>query len=320
MGFLRSFGVLLLATSFAAAPALAQKQNPYGDDSPAANQPVPEPQNQPQANPPGPQPQPQPSAQPNAAVPATLTLPDGAILSVRTTQWLSSDRNHPGDTFTATLDQPLVVRGWVVARRGQTVLGRVAVAQKAAENNGVSKLGVEITELTLVDGEQVPVNTEIQRAVPAPSSTGSTERTVATVGTTTVLGTILGAAIGGGEGAAIGAGLGATAGAAAVLSTRGRATTLAPESLLSFRLAAPLEISTETGPLAFRPVSQGDYKDQDAYAHKPRLRRPGYPAPYYYYGYCGPWGWDCYPGPYLGPYVGVGVWGYGPRYRYRRFR
>jgi hypothetical protein len=322
MGF-RTFAVLILASSVAAVPSVAQNQNPYGDDSPAANQPAP-PANQPEQSPPAPVPQPQsPSqaapGQPNAAVPATLTLPSGAIISVRTSQWLSSDRNHAGDTFTATLDQPLVVRGWVVARRGQTVLGRVAVAQKASENSGVSKLGLEITELTLVDGEQVPVSTEMRQAAPAPSVPGSTERNVATVGTTTVLGTILGAAIGGGQGAAIGAGLGATAGVAAVLYTHGRPTTVAPEALLSFRLAAPVEIATEKGALAFRPVSQGDYRDQDAYANAPRLRRPGYSAPYYYYGYCGPWGWGCYPGAYYGPYVGIGGWGYGPPYRFGRW-
>jgi hypothetical protein len=315
---LKIFGVLLLASCVAAVqPCVAQNQNPYGDDSPAANQSAAG-ANQPQQNPPAPAPQPQAPSQAapahsNSDVPPTLTLPGGAIISVRTSQWLSSDRNHSGDTFTGTLDEPLVVRGWVVARRGQTVLGRVAVAQRARENNGISKLGLEITDLTLVDGAQVPVKTEMQQAAPPPSAPGSTERHAATVGTTTVLGTILGAAIGGGQGAAIGAGLGATAGVAAVLYTRGRPTTVAPESLLSFRLAAPLEISTERGPLAFRPVSQGDYRDQDAYGNAPRFRRR--PAPRYY-GYCGPWGWDCYPGPYYGPYLGVGVWGYGPRYRF----
>jgi len=203
----------------------------------------------------------------------------------------------------------------------------VDVAQKASDGNGVSKLGLEITELALVDGEQIPVSTEMQQTAPAPrySYPGSTERDVATVGTTTVLGTIVGATVGGRTGAAIGAGLGATAGIAAIMYTRGRPTTVAPETLLTFRLAAPLEISTEKGAVAFQPVTQGDYKDQDAYSNAPRRRSagPGYPpSPYYYYG-CGPWG-GCYPGPYFGPYIGwgVGVWGpgYGRFGRFGRFR
>lgn len=331
----KAFGILLLA-SFAAAPTVwaAQNQSAPPDDPAASSQPVPAQQQEQQqdqqqggdAVPAAPAQQEPPSvtAQSARPLPATLTLPAGTLIPVRVSQRLSSDRNHAGDTFSAVLDQPLVVHGWVVARRGQTVIGRVDVAQKAREGNGVSRLGLEISELTLVDGEQIPVSTQMQQAAPSPAYPGSAERNVATVGTTTVLGTIVGAAVGGRTGAAIGAGLGATAGAAAVLYTRGRPTSVAPETLLSFRLAAPLEISTERGPVAFQPVTQGDYKDEDAYANGPRRRGPGpgYPPPYYHYGYCGPRGWDCYPGPYFGPYIGwgVGVWGpgFGGFGRFRR--
>jgi hypothetical protein len=159
-----------------------------------------------------------------------------------------------------------------------------------------------------------------------PAAPGSAERNVAAVGTTTAIGTIVGAAIGRGQGAAIGAGLGATAGLAAVLYTRGRPTTVAPEALLTFRLAAPVTISTEKGHVAFQPVAQSDYQDQDAYANAPRPRGPGpgNPPPNYYYRYCGPWGWSCYPDPYFGPYIGwgwgVGFWGpgFGGFGRFRR--
>ena len=263
-------------------------------------------------------------AQSSASLPTTLTLPAGTLIQVRLSQWLSSDRNHAGDTFSAVLDQPLVVHGWVVARRGQAVIGRVDVAQKAREGKGVSRLGLEITELTLVDGEQLPISTEMQQAAPSPAAQAPPGHKAATVATTTVLGTIVGAAIGGGQGAAIGAGLGATAGVAAVLYTRGRPTVVAPETALSFRLQSPLAVSTETGTVAFQPVTQGDYKDQDAYANAPRHRGdgPDYPAPFYDYGYCGPWAWNCYPGPYWGPYIGwgVGIWGpgFGGHGRFRR--
>jgi hypothetical protein len=337
----KAFGVLLLAFCAAALPAWAgqhQTSSPSGpaDQPTASARPAPaqqqeqqqQQQEKPDAAPAEPLqqgPEGAPAPFPHT-VPPTLTVPDGTLIPVRINQWLSSDRNHPGDTFSAVLDQPIVVHGWVVARRGQTVIGRVDVAQKASEGKGVSRLGLEIAELTLVDGEQVPVSTEMQQAPRSPAAERSAERNVATVGTTTVLGTIVGAAVGGGQGAAIGAGLGATAGLAAVLYTRGRPTAVAPETLLSFRLQSPVAISTEKGEVAFQPVTQGDYKDRDAYANAPRRRGapgPGYPPSYYYYGYCGPWGWECYPGPYFGPYIGwgVGVWGFGPRFGgFGRFR
>jgi len=318
----KALGIFLLAFSTAVLPVCAAQDQT--SPSAASDQQNADQQGGDAVALPSAQQQPQPSPAPfTATLPPTLTVPAGTQIAVRVSQWLSSDRNHAGDTFSATLDQPVVVQGWVVARRGQSVIGRVDAAQKANDGNGVSRLGLEITELTLVDGEQVPVSTEMQQAAPSPASQTPPGRNAATVATTTVLGTIVGAAIGRGEGAAIGAGLGATAGLATILYTRGRPATVAPETPLNFRLQSPLAISTQTGQVAFQPVTQTDYKDQDAYSNAPRLRgpRPVYAAPYY--GYCGPWGWDCYSGPYFGPYVGIGVWGprFGGRFGgYGRFR
>ena len=339
--FVVAFAASMICT--AASPIHAQNQNPYGpqDEPSASSQSAPNKSAPPQqqgddATPPQPpqqlpgqdnpapaQTQGAPAPRAGVPVPPTLTLPAGAVISVRSAQWLSSDKNHPGDTFSATLDQPVVANGWVVARRGQTILGRVDVAQKASQGNGVSRLGVEITELTLVDGEQIAVSTRMQQVAPPPYSQYP-GRSAATVATTTAVGAIVGAAVGRGVGAAIGAGLGATTGAAIVLSSRGRASMIAPEALLTFQLTGPVSISTDKGPVAFRPASQSDYRDQDAYANGPARRLaygpnygPAYPpAPYYYGGYYGAYpypycGWYCYPGPYVG--LGFG-WGWGGYY------
>src|SRR5947208_1544427 len=64
-------------------------------------------------------------------VPPSLTIPRGTFLTVRVNQLLSSDKNQTGDAFSATLAQPLVVNGVVLAEPGQTLGGRVAEAQKA---------------------------------------------------------------------------------------------------------------------------------------------------------------------------------------------
>src|SRR6266852_6360331 len=102
--------------------------------------------------------QPSPDAQ---AVPGMLLVPAGTILLVRINEFLSSDRNQIGDQFTAELEQPIVVNGWVVARRGQVLLGQVKAAQKAGRVKGVSQLGVELTDLTVVDGRRMPILTEL---------------------------------------------------------------------------------------------------------------------------------------------------------------
>ena len=109
-------------------------------------------QGAPESDEPAPEYAPGPDAPPYAPepLPRTLTLAAGTVISVRTTQFLSSDQNRAGDGFGAELEQPLVVDGWVVARRGQTVLGRVVMAQKAGRVKGVSQLAVEVTHLVMV--------------------------------------------------------------------------------------------------------------------------------------------------------------------------
>jgi len=65
------------------------------------------------------------TAAPLQPPPATLTIPAGTVITARINEYLSSDRNQVGDRVTATLQQPIVVNGWVVARRGQTLTGQV---------------------------------------------------------------------------------------------------------------------------------------------------------------------------------------------------
>src|SRR5260370_41456531 len=101
----------------------------------------------------------------------------------------------------AVLDQPLSVNGWVVARRGQVLVGQVKQVRQAGRIKGTSELGVELTDMTTVDGRQVPILTELWKA----SGGTSHGQDAATIGTTTGLGAVIGAAADWGRGAAIGA-------------------------------------------------------------------------------------------------------------------
>jgi hypothetical protein len=270
------------------------------------------------------------SSAPVPPPPPTLTIPAGTILRVRINEYLSSDRNQVGDRVTATLEQPIVVNGYVVARRGQTLAGQVEVAQKAGRVTGTSRLGIELTDLALVDGQQRPILTELWKG-----SGGTTHGAdAAAIGTTTALGAAIGAAADWGRGAAIGAGAGAAAGIGAVLLTRGRPTVIAPETSLSFRLVDPVTVDTTQSQQAFLPVSQQDY--DGGRGRRSGRYGSGYPqqdqsyndcsedgpdGPCYVYpgtpGYAYP-AYGYYPGYFYPGYVGVG-WGWGPRYYGRRF-
>jgi hypothetical protein len=266
-----------------ALPSIA-RQNPSGEGQASA--------------PPDSQAQTQPDTQ--AALPETLTLPAGTVVRVRVDEWLSSDQNLAGDSFSVVLDQPIVVDGWVVARRGQAETGQVSQV-KNARHVGTSLLAVDLPELTLVDGQQMPIQTQLSQAS-APSTRG---RDAATVATTTGVGALIGAIADRGVGAVIGAGIGATAGIIGVTSTR-KPATIAPETILSFRLQAPVTISTANSQFAFQLVTQTDF-DSRASHSRPRMERPGAPRPYYPFPYLYPYPYAFYPAPFMfGFYGGLG--------------
>jgi len=245
-------------------------------------------------------------------------------------QWLSSDRNQQGDTFTATLDQPIVVDGFVVAQRGQTVYGRVSEAQKAGRVEGTSRLGLQLTQLTLVDGDQSPIQSQMVTRN-GPTSVG---RDAAAIGVTTGLGAAIGAGVNGGVGAGVGAGAGAVVGIIGVLLTRGRPTVIYPESVLTFQIQAPVEIATDRAPQAFQYVnSQQDYGRGPVMANRPAPPPPGYAygqgygpsyGPGYAPGYYAPYAYGYpYPYPYyggFGVFIGPGFYGRGFYGGYRGFR
>jgi hypothetical protein len=211
-------------------------------------------------------------------VPQTLTIPLGTYISVEVADRLNSDKSQPDDAFTGILHQPIVVDGWVVARIGQPVIGRVVSAKKSGQVKGKSSIGIELGELILVDGQQIPILTQVIKNE-ASSSTG---RDFAAIAATTGIGALIGAGIGGGSGAAIGAGVGAGAGTVGVLTTPGNSTKIQPERVLAFRLDDPVTISTVRSQHAFLPASPADYAAVPApapqYVEQPVL----YPAPILY--------------------------------------
>jgi hypothetical protein len=250
---------------------------------------------------------------PSAVPPAQLTLPAGTWIAVRVNDPLSSNQNQRGDAFTATLTRPLVVQGFVVAQRGQTIGGRVVDVEKAGRVKGTSRLGLELAEISLIDGQQVPIKTELVQF-----SGGTSKGADATaIATTTGVGAAIGAAADGGFGAGVGAMAGAAASTVGVLVTRGRQTLVLPEDVLTFRITAPVSISTESAPHAFPVVREEDYESREL--RRRVVSRPStlYPPPYYYSNFYRPYYYSPY---FYGPSFGFGFYSRPFGYRGGGFR
>jgi hypothetical protein len=146
----------------------------------------------------------------SAATGGSITLPAGTSLVIRMIDGVDSERNSVGQTFAASMDEPVVINGETVIPRGADVVVKLVDAKESGKLTGRTTLTLDLMSLK-VNGRMVDVNTET--VTEESSSRGA--RTAKVAGGTAVLGTIIGAIAGGGKGAAIGLVAGAAAGAGA---------------------------------------------------------------------------------------------------------
>jgi hypothetical protein len=71
-------------------------------------------------------------------IPSATKLPEGTPISIRLQSPLSSASSHAGDTFSATLDEPVVIDGQTLVARGTPATGRVLEAKPSASSRGRS--------------------------------------------------------------------------------------------------------------------------------------------------------------------------------------
>jgi hypothetical protein len=176
---------------------------------------------------------------PPVRVPKTVTIPAGTLLSVRVDDHLSSSTTHSGDSFRASLDQPVVIDGAVIAERGAKVEGRVTESDPGGKVRGTATLQLELVRLNTSDGQRLRLQTEGFTK----QAQKSTKKDAAKIGIGAGLGAAIGAIAGGGKGAAIGAGIGGAAGTGAVMSTRGEAAEVPAETRMTFRLREPITVT-----------------------------------------------------------------------------
>lgn len=152
---------------------------------------------------------------PEAAPIPSATFPAGTGITVRTTAAIDTDRHRAGDSFTATLEHPLMYENRVVVARGAEVKGKITTSKESGPVAGRSELALELTEIT-ANGRIHPLKTGEYSEIG--SSQG--KRTAA----------------------AVGAAVGAAAGTGVQLITKGQTLKIPAETLLEFKLEAPLKL------------------------------------------------------------------------------
>ena len=167
----------------------------------------------------------------------SVVVPSGTRVTIRTIDGVDSDKNHPGDKFLASLEQPLIVNDFTLAPKGASVYGRLQQVQAAGQLTGKSQLRLALTGI-VINGQTYPLSSGDYEV----SGKSRGANTATKVGGGAALGAVIGAIAGGGKGAAIGAGVGAGAGTAVQVVTKGDQVHVPSETLLEFTIDQPVSL------------------------------------------------------------------------------
>lgn len=158
-------------------------------------------------------------------------IPAGTIVTVRTIDRIDSNAAQSGETYRASLDEPIVVDGRTIAPAGADATIRVVRVEQSGKVSGSEEIALQLDSVRGTNGT-IPLQT-----APAEVSAKSRgKQSAAVIGGTAAVGAIIGAIAGGGKGAAIGAASGAGAGTA-IQVIRGQRIKIEPESRLDFTIS-----------------------------------------------------------------------------------
>ncbi|HZU26895.1 MAG TPA: hypothetical protein VFA04_15325 [Bryobacteraceae bacterium] len=166
-----------------------------------------------------------------------VTIPAGTPIVVRMIDRVDSEVDRTGQTFRASVDEPVMVNGQTIIPRGSDAVVKLVAAQQSGKFAGRTALTMALQQVS-VNGRMVDTYTE--SVTQASSSRGS--RTAKTVGGGAALGAIIGGLAGGGRGAAIGAGAGGAVGAGAEAVTAGQRVKVPAETRLTFTLNSAVQL------------------------------------------------------------------------------
>jgi hypothetical protein len=173
--------------------------------------------------------------------PMPIVVPAGTVLTVRTNQALSSKNSQTGQTFLASLAQPVSVKGKAALPAGSTVSGTVVSAKAKGKVKGEGQLDLALTSVSVGNHTY-----QIQTAVLSSTVKGKGKRTAATTGGGAAGGALIGGIAGGGKGAGIGALVGAGAGFIGGAVTGNKQIEIPAESALTFTLSQPLTLKPQS--------------------------------------------------------------------------
>jgi hypothetical protein len=186
-----------------------------------------------------------------------FAVPAGTTLHCRLLQTLTTKLNFRGDSFVATVSEPLVIDGKHVIPVGSTVEGHITWLTRPGRIKGVGEMRLDAEKINFPDGRSLPINAVLVNVYGAEGARVAGEegsvkgartrmKDLEEIGVGMGGGGFLGTIIGGFHGAVIGGAIGGAAGLADTLRRRGTELTLPTGTQLNYQLTRDLVIRSET--------------------------------------------------------------------------
>ena len=170
-----------------------------------------------------------------------ITIPEGAQFEVTLGESLASNRSHTGDSFAASLSQPVVEDGKTIIPAGAHVAGRIVDAKDSGRLHVPARLSVALSSVE-VSGKSYDIDTNTI----AKTGENHNKRNLGFIGGGAEGGALIGGLAGGGKGALIGSAVGAGAGTAGAAATGKKDISLPAETRLRFHLLRSVTVSVKS--------------------------------------------------------------------------
>jgi hypothetical protein len=172
------------------------------------------------------------------APPPPLVIPAGTHIAVTIQQALGSRISQAGETFTATVAQPILIDGQTAIRSGASATGTVVDAKPLGRFKGKAYLALRLDTVRAMGATYQVASSTLERV-----EQGKGKRTAGMAGGGAGFGAIIGGLAGGGKGALIGGLVGGGAGAAGSGLTGKKDILIPAETTLTFRLRRSVHVS-----------------------------------------------------------------------------
>lgn len=180
------------------------------------------------------------------------TVPVGTTFEVITNSEINSQRNHVGEFFSATLNQPVLIGNDIIVPAGSEVFGQITYSEDAGKIGKNANMEIKFTAIKPLNGNKIPMIGKILTKDGSGILKGGTAKeqlikNTAYVGAAAAGGLAAGAGIGAiaghaGTGAVIGTSIAAPIGLAYIIMRKGKEVNLPVGTKMIISLEQPLTV------------------------------------------------------------------------------